>query len=84
MTHLLTIFALMSAWLNKITPESSYITILSLRIDLSFVYQILSLFHSLLQHCCEGYSADTAQINAWRRSYAYNIALLTANIAVAS
>ena len=36
---------IVSAWIYKITPESSYITILSLRLYLSFVYQILSLFH---------------------------------------
>jgi len=47
MTHLIAILALMSAWINKITPESSIvlIAILSLRLYLSFVYRILSLLH---------------------------------------
>jgi len=38
----------------------------------------------LLQHCCEGYSADTAQVNSWEGSYAYDIALSSADLAVAS
>jgi len=47
MTHLLAILALMSAWSNNITPESSiaHITILSLRLYLFSVYHIVSLFH---------------------------------------
>jgi len=37
----------MSAWINEITPESSivHITILSLLLYNSFLYQILSLFN---------------------------------------
>jgi len=50
---------------------------------LSFVYQILTLIH-WLEQCCEGYSADTAQMNSWNGSYAYYIALSTAKLAAAS
>jgi len=56
--------------------------ILSQCLYLSFVSQILSLLHQL-QHCGEGYSADTAQLNAWMGSYAYVIALSTTNLAAA-
>jgi len=68
MTHLLAILASTSAWIYKITPESSIVRYhifsmpVSLRVYLSFVYQILILFH-WLQHCCEGYSVDMAQMN---------------------
>jgi hypothetical protein len=89
MTHLLAILASMSAWINKIIPESSIVPYhifsspVSLRVYLSFVYQILSLLH-WLQHCCEGNSVDTAEINTWKGSYACDIAFLTANLAAAS
>jgi hypothetical protein len=89
MTHLLAILASTSAWIHKITPESSIVPYhifsspVSLRVYLSFVYQILSLHH-WLQHCCEGYSADTAQMNTWKGSYACDIALSTAYLAAAS
>jgi len=70
-----------SIWLPPNHP--SYLTILSLPLYHPFVYQILSLRH-WLQHCCEGYSADTAQMNAWKECYAYDIALATANSAAAT
>jgi len=79
----------MSTLIHKITPESSILpyhifsTPVSLRMYLFFLYQILFLLH-WLQHCCEGYSADTAQMNTWQGSYAYNIALSTTNLAAAS
>jgi len=63
--------------------DPSYITIHYLCLYLSFVDQILSLFHQLLQHCCEGYSADMTQMNTQEGSYAYDITLLTANVAAA-
>jgi len=89
MTHVIVILALMSAWIHKITPESSIIpyhcftTPGSLCVYPSLVYQIISLLHRQ-QHCWEGYSAHSAQMNTWKGSYAYNIALLTANLAAVS
>jgi hypothetical protein len=47
------------------------------------VHEILSLL-PWLEYCCVGYSADTAQRNTLKGSYAYNIALLTTNLASAS
>jgi hypothetical protein len=61
-----------------------YITIPFLCLYLSFVHQNLYLFCKLLQHCCEGYSADTALMNAWLGDYAYNMALSTTNLAAPS
>jgi len=51
MTHLLAILALTSALIDEITPESFietyhiFSTPVSLRMYLSYVYQILSLLH---------------------------------------
>jgi hypothetical protein len=51
MTHLLAILASMSAWIHKITLESSILpdqipsTPGSLHVYLSFIYEILSLLH---------------------------------------
>jgi len=89
MTHLLAILASTSAWIHKITPESSIVpyhsfsTSVFLRIYLSFLYKILSLLHQL-QHWFEEYSADLAQMNTWKGSYAYDISLATASLAAAS
>ena len=85
MTHLLAIMALMSAWINEITPESSIIYCHSFSTPeyLLFVH-ILSLLHWLLQHCCEGDSADTALMNTWMGSYVYGIALSIADLVAAS
>jgi len=55
----------------------------SVQLNLIFVYRILYILNCL-QHCCEGYSADTAQMNTWKGCYAYNIALLTTTFASAS
>jgi len=85
MTQLLAILALTSAWIHNITPESCIVPFhmfgspVSLHVYLSFVYQILSLLH-WLQHCCEEYSSDTVQMNTWKASYAYNIAISTPNL----
>jgi len=38
----------------------------------------------LLQHCSEGYSAHTAQMNAWKGSYSYNSVWSTITLASAS
>jgi len=89
MTHLLPILVSTSAWIHTITPESSIVpyhivsSLLSLCMYLSFVYQILSLLY-WLQHYCERYSADMAQMNTWNGCYAFDIALSTANLAAAS
>jgi len=60
----------------------SYLTILSLHLYLSFVYEIPPLLH-LLQHWYEVYSAYMVQMSAWKGSYAYEIALSTTNLAAA-
>jgi len=89
MTHGLAILASSSAWIHKINPELSIVPYKifsspeSLSVYLYLVYQILSLL-CRLRHCCEGYSADTAQMDTWKGSYAYNIALSTANLPAAS
>jgi len=89
MAHLLEILASTSAWIHKITPQSSMVpchsfsTPVSPRMYVSFVYQILSLLH-WLQHRFEGYSAGTAQMNTWKGSCACNITLSTTNLAAAS
>jgi hypothetical protein len=74
-------WVLESIWLPLNPP--SYITILSPCLYPFSVYQIVSLFHKLLQHSYEGYYTDTAEMNARKAIYAYDIALSTANLAAA-
>jgi len=63
--------------------DRSYLTIISLRLYLFFLYQIHSPHYSL-QHCCTRYSADMAQMNASRGSYDYDIASSATNWSAAS
>jgi len=67
-------------WIRSPLNHPSYITILSRCLYLSFVYQSFSLFHKLLQHFCKWDFADTAQLNTWKGSYAYNIVLSTLSL----
>ena len=85
MTHLLAILALMCAWINKITPESfivhyhsfsTHVSLLRIPNSLPLPLTTTRLLWRLL--------ADMIQINAWKGSYAYDIALSTANLAAAS
>jgi len=89
MTQLLALLASTSAWKHTITPESSILpycsfsTPVALHRYLFFIYQILTCIH-WLQHCLEGLSVDTAQMDTWKGSYTYDIASLTGNLAAPS
>jgi hypothetical protein len=84
MTHLLAILASPCAWIKRITPESSIVPYHSFSAPAFLLALPNSLSPPLTEHCCEGYSARTAQMNTYKGSYAYDIALSTANLTAAS
>jgi hypothetical protein len=84
MTYLLAIMASPSTWNDTITPESSIVPYHWFSAPVSLLGLPNSRCPPLTRHCGEGYSKDTAQMNAWKWSYAYDIALSTSNLAAAS
>jgi len=86
MTHLLALSTLMSAWIIMIAPESSfYLAILPLYLYLFSTHpNSLLLPPPFTTLWLQRYSIDMAQMEKWMRNYAYDIALLTVNIAATS